>query len=103
MPVIRNLNRAGWEPVTGLRSSHPDVWVERFGAVGRGAVYVTVRNASARPAMATLAPDAAAGLPAPLRLVPVWNGAGCPSGAGTAPVVSLRPWETAVFRVDAAP
>lgn len=103
MPVIRNLNRAGWEPVTGLRSSHPDVWVERFGAVGRGAVYVTVRNASARPATATLAPDAAAGLPAPLRLVPVWNGAGCPSGAGTAPVVSLRPWETAVFRVDAAP
>lgn len=43
MPVIKLLGAAGWEPVTGA-SGAPAVELERFGAFGRGPVYLTMRG-----------------------------------------------------------
>ncbi|HOJ59438.1 MAG TPA: hypothetical protein PK878_04060 [bacterium] len=47
-PVIKKVAEAGWEPVTYVRSSEPDVWVERFGPDSEGNWYITVLNSSAR-------------------------------------------------------
>jgi len=52
MPVIRELARAGWEPVTHARSDDAQVYVERYGPrevalqapCGSTAVYLTVMN-----------------------------------------------------------
>jgi hypothetical protein len=50
IPVVRRLSAAGWEPITGARSSQPAVGVERFGQE-----YLTVLNDSRERATATIA------------------------------------------------
>jgi hypothetical protein len=77
MPIIKQIARAGWEPVTYARTDNPAVWVERFGMgfqvpsprfqfdnMERGTwnleLYFTVHNSLATTTTYTLTMDAAA-------------------------------------------
>ena len=44
IPIIKDLNAAGWEPITGATSGHNHIYVERYG--GGESFYLTLRNAS---------------------------------------------------------
>lgn len=57
-PLCRTLALAGWEPVTGARSSDPAVYVERYGPDERGTVWLTVLNEESRAHSTTLTIDA---------------------------------------------
>ena len=46
IPVIRRINRAGWEPVTYAHSSEPKIALERFGSWEAGDLHFTLRNQS---------------------------------------------------------
>ena len=46
IPLIQEINRQGWQPVTLARSSDPRVRIERFDRAGDDIVYFTVRNFS---------------------------------------------------------
>ena len=54
IPVIRRLNRAGWQPETLMRANVAHVWIERYGEPGTGECLFTVRNASEKPVEAKL-------------------------------------------------
>ncbi len=56
VPLIIEIARAGWEPVTLATCSDPDVWLERFG--NEGATYLAVFNPTreARTVAVTLDP-----------------------------------------------
>lgn len=47
IPLIRQVAEAGWEPITGARTSEPRVWLERFGKGENGDLFITVINSSA--------------------------------------------------------
>lgn len=47
IPLIRQLNGAGWRPLTGARAEDPAIYLERFGS-GKN-FYFTVRNISPKP------------------------------------------------------
>jgi len=47
MPLIQEIARAGWEPLTWARSDDPRVYVERYGPKD-GAIYFTVMNSGER-------------------------------------------------------
>ncbi len=47
MPLIRRTAIAGWQPVTRVRSSRPEILTERFGPDGAGIHFVTVLNPGA--------------------------------------------------------
>ena len=49
VPLCRKVAEAGWEPITGVRSDHPQVYVERFGDA-----YLTVFNDSVEKKRVTL-------------------------------------------------
>jgi len=49
IPICRRLAEAGWRPMTAAWSSHPQVYVERFGDR-----YLTVFNDSSEPADAEI-------------------------------------------------
>lgn len=49
VPLIATLSKAGWEPITGARTSDAKVYVERYGSD-----YLTVFNDSDRPRSVTL-------------------------------------------------
>lgn len=46
IPLIREINQQGWQPVTLARSSDPSVFIERFDRAGDKIVFFTVRNIS---------------------------------------------------------
>jgi hypothetical protein len=58
IPVIKQLSAAGWEPVTGARSSDAKILVERFGKPG-GPLFWTLFNdgAELRTATVTIDPE----------------------------------------------
>jgi len=56
MPMIRELARAGWEPVTHARSDDAQVYVERYGPRD-GAVYLTAMNVGDQPKQARVTVD----------------------------------------------
>ncbi|MBA2254628.1 MAG: hypothetical protein H0W07_05910 [Chloroflexi bacterium] len=45
-PLFREINTAGWEPVTGAWTGDADAWLERFGGIEDGVQYLTIRNPS---------------------------------------------------------
>jgi hypothetical protein len=47
LPLIQELARAGWEPVTGARSDDPQAYIERYGPKD-GVVYLTLMNRGAQ-------------------------------------------------------
>jgi hypothetical protein len=63
IPIIKDLNQAGWEPVTGASSGNGAVYVERYGS--GESFYLTLRNATTGAVNTTVAVDLARlGLPA---------------------------------------
>ena len=100
IPVISELSRAGWEPITGARSDHEDVYVERYGAR-----YLTVLNDGNTKRDAALTLD---GRVIPLhgqglRAVNAVTGAVVPvssSRNGIQIRVSLGPEECVALRID---
>jgi hypothetical protein len=92
IPLIRVLNKAGWEPETGSRVSPSTVWAERYGNAENGNVFLTLRNASDKPEHAILKSDFAIE-----RFRPGWGSRRCPEWRNDAWHVSLEPWETAVY------
>ncbi len=93
IPVIRRLNRAGWQPETLMRADVGQVWIERYGEPGAsGECLFTVRNASDRMVDATLTPEF------PVKtLEPAYRGSPVPQKAAGGFAVRLDPWQTAVF------
>ncbi len=59
LPVLRRLCAAGWEPVTGARTSSDAVLIERFGYWERGNLHFTLRNVGTQAAQFTVSLDAA--------------------------------------------
>lgn len=45
IPLIREINKSGWEPVTYAYTNDKDVYIERFGDIRKG-LYYTIRNVS---------------------------------------------------------
>ena len=95
IPVIRRLNRAGWQPETLARTSDAHVWVERYGETSAAECLFTVRNASDKRADVTLTPEF------PISsLEPVWRGSVEPQKKEGAFALRLDPWQTAVFKAN---
>ena len=94
IPVIRRLNRAGWQPETLLRANAAHVWVERYGEPGAGECLFTVRNASENPVDVVLTPEFPVSA-----LTPVWHGT-VPQKVDGGFTVHLVPWQTAVFKAE---
>ena len=101
VPLIRRLNKAGWEPETLVRADKQTVLVERFGTLP-GECLLTVRNASDASVDVKLMPED--NLKAWV-LKTVWRGRAddlsdavqkLDRGAWS---VSLAPWETVVCEV----
>ena len=46
VPALRAITGAGWQPITHARSSHADVWLERWGPDAAGVVYLTAYNSA---------------------------------------------------------
>ena len=97
IPVIRRLNRAGWEPETLVRSSKARVLVERYGEPSRGDCLLTVRNASKEPLTAEFSAEAELRA-AVTALKPVWGGTAEPKVADGRWTLSLAPWQTVVLK-----
>lgn len=104
IPLIRRLNRAGWEAETGVRCELRNVLLERYGCAAAGEVLITVRNANPEPVKATLVLDPAtenlfAGNRAAYTLSPL-RSEGSPTVEGNEKntfIVPLAPWETSVL------
>ena len=54
IPIIRRINRAGWEPVTYARTSDPKLLIERFGSWQANNLHFTLRNQSDADKKATV-------------------------------------------------
>lgn len=55
-PIIKQLNAAGWEPLTYARTNLAQVWIERFGTAKSG-IYLTLLNTSDEDTGVTLRLD----------------------------------------------
>ncbi len=44
IPLFQRLTAAGWQPITAVACSNPQLWLERFGSSGQGTSYLTVFN-----------------------------------------------------------
>ena len=96
IPVIRRLNRAGWQPETLLRANAANIWVERYGEPGgSGECLFTVRNASEKAIDAVLTPEFPVN-----SLTPIWHGTGIAQSEKNRFTVRLDPWQTAVFKAE---
>ena len=95
IPVIRRLNRAGWQPVTLLRANAAHVWIERYGEPGTGECLFTVRNASEKPVEAKLTPEFPVSA-----LKSVWKDVTVGGVGKNGFAVRLEPWQTAVFKAE---
>jgi len=99
IPLIRRMNRAKWMPETLMRAGDERVLVERYGEMHAGGECLfAVRNASEAFVKTPLAFDRSPEY-AGTRLQPVWRGEGLAETSDGAWVISLAPWETAVFQV----
>lgn len=58
-PLIRRLAAAGWEPITGARTTNPAVMIERFGTARSRNLHFTVRNTARQDEQVTAIIDAA--------------------------------------------
>lgn len=56
-PLVQTLAAAGWEPMTGARSSNEGVFVERFGPGEDGVLWLTLLNEEDRPLSTELTID----------------------------------------------
>lgn len=95
IPLIRRLNRAGWQPETLIRCAEPNILIERYGEAGEDLLF-TVRNASDKPVEAVLVPDAEiAGRLDGVDVV--WHEESGIEKAGQGWRIRIAPWKTVVF------
>jgi hypothetical protein len=103
VPLIRRLNAAGWQPLTGATSSEPAVHVERFGRWP--ALSFTVRNTSAGPITTTLTFEGALELPAgrlrALPLVQPGRAVALSAGPPRKAVITLGPHAVELLQISA--
>ncbi len=57
-PLVQTLAEAGWEPLTGARSSNENVFVERYGPGEDGILWLTLLNEDSGPHTTELTVDA---------------------------------------------
>ena len=94
IPVIRRLNRAGWQPETLMRADDPHVWIERYGEPeASGECLFAVRNASDKTVDTILTPEFQVSA-----LVPAWRGSVAAPVGTNGFAVRLDPWQTVVFQ-----
>jgi hypothetical protein len=101
VPLIRRINREGWQVVTQARSADPTVFIERFGSWP--SLFFTLRNSGDRAVTTRISFDAALGLPAG-RLVARPLIAGGPElvageGAGRPLPVTLAPQQVELLEI----
>jgi len=105
MPVIREVARAGWEPVTFARSDDPQVYVERYGPHD-GIAYLTILNAGDKPKQARVTVDLNGFGMTGAKTTEVMSGRGVPLQPKSAGVASftaqLAPEEVWVVRVTSS-
>jgi len=96
-PLLRRLNRAGWQPETFVRSNNKNVFVERYGGPENGnECLVAVRNTSKNTVEAEIVPEPELGRIA--RLIPLWHeGVPLEPEAGASFRTKLPPWRTEVY------
>ena len=100
IPILRQIMRAGWEPVTHARASDADLWLERFGG-GKDGLFFTVYNPTSQAKDATVTMDRTR-----LHLAPDVKGTELVAhGEWTGPTATLRipPKTLRVLQVGAAP
>ena len=95
MPILVEINEAGWRPLTLASSSNPDIWIERFG--DGDAVYLTVFNPTDRQQTATITIDPRMGAKA--GVTDVITGATVNSDK---PEVQLGPEDLRIFRLTSS-
>lgn len=44
VPIFRAIDTAGWQPVTLATANDPAVWLERYGSLADGTLYLAIRN-----------------------------------------------------------
>jgi hypothetical protein len=94
IPVIRRLNRAGWQPETLMRASVAHVWIERYGEPGTGECLFTVRNASEKPVETKLTCESPVSA-----LEGIWRDATATPDRENGFSIRLEPLQTAVLKV----
>ena len=99
VPLLRRLNKAGWQPETLVRSRNPKVLVERYGGLSGGECLIAVRNASKDAAEAEIAVEPELGGVA--RLVPLWQGGAALAAEKGMFKIRLGPWRTEVYQACA--
>jgi hypothetical protein len=106
IPLMRDMGRAGWEPVPWAATEGAPLWVERYGPSRDGRAYFAMRNPTGSTQTTTLAVEASGfGRPvsASVRVVDALSGKPLDPRRSvnklTIPV-SVPPRDTAVVRVD---
>jgi hypothetical protein len=109
-PLFRNLDAAGWRPITDATSSNAAVWVERFGSLSARNLFLTLRNDTDSPQLATITihEDALGGSIGAVAEVLTGSRlrttlATAAGGRTVAVAVRIPPRSTRVLRVSAAP
>jgi hypothetical protein len=103
IPIIRELCAAGWEPVTGARTSEADVLIERFGSWEENNLHFSLRNAGEKAASFSVLVEAPPGTEAAAR--ELVSGAEIAGKANEKTgaleyIMTLPPKETAVLRIE---
>lgn len=113
VPLVRRLNKAGWQPETGMRSDTPGLLIERYGELvageNAGELLFTLRNPGKEPLRAAIWLEACSGVPAlpsgaAPHLVSLRQGqhdvlAGGVVGEPGKVAVTLAPLQTAVLKM----
>ncbi len=95
-PLLRRLNKAGWQLETFARSRNPKVLVERYGELSDGGeCLITVRNDSKDAVETELVFESE--LAGVAQLVPLWQGGAPLDGVKGVFKVRLGPWRTDVY------
>jgi len=99
MPVLHEITKAGWQPITRATSSDPEVWLERFGE--GEPLFLTVFNPTDQTRTTTVSVDARAALGPQSRLAELVEGREVPwTSAGEAFSLTLDPEEVRVVRIQ---
>lgn len=99
IPICQAIAAAGWEPVTHATCADVDIWLERFGPGGDGALYLTVFNSSSEPRAVTVSLDVdALGITADMRARDLVTDAPVPITAGQLKL-SLGPEDLVVVKL----
>lgn len=99
MPILVEINTAGWRPLTLASSSNENVWLERFG--DGEMIYLTVFNPTSEPQSAEITMDKRAGMTAKSGLLEMVEGEKTGLSGAESPSfnVKLGPEDLRVFKI----